>query len=158
MAELGSVTGGEPALLIVVVAEPILDTWMEYVPGRVVESVEAVTTDVSEELAETLPPAAVAMPCTALCSESKVAPKLDRADCCDCSVVTSVCSSCMGSEAMETARCKTCWKELEKVLWPVNVTGLLSELAELLITNHLCNIRAEPCGPGPKVKTNQRGG
>jgi hypothetical protein len=29
---------------------------------------------------------------------------------------------------MDTARCKTCWKELEKVLWPVNVTGVAREL------------------------------
>ena len=108
LVELGSVTGGDPGLLIVVVDEPTLETWMEYVPGRVVDSAEAVTTEVSEELAETLPVAAVAMPCIALCSESKAEPKLASDDCCDWSVVTSVCSCCMGSEAMETARCKTC--------------------------------------------------
>jgi len=38
----------------------------------------------------------------------------------------------MGREAMDTARCKTCWKELENVLWPLNVIGLLTELAALL--------------------------
>ena len=107
-SELGSVTGVVPALLIVVVDEPRLDTWMEYVPGRVVDCAEAVTTEVSDELAETLPLAAVAMPCMALCSESKDDPKLARADCCDCNVVTSFCSCCIGSEATETARCKTC--------------------------------------------------
>jgi hypothetical protein len=52
----------------------------------------------------------------------------------------------MGREAMETARCKTCWKELEKVLWPVNVIGVERELEVLLvvpITNYLCKIGAE---------------
>ena len=107
-SELGSVTAVAPALLTVVVDEPSSVTWMEYVPGRVVDCAEAVTTDVSEELAETLPLAAVAMPCSAVCSESKVDPRLARADCCPWSVVTSPCSCCMGSEAMETARCRTC--------------------------------------------------
>jgi len=132
-SELGSVTAVAPALLIVVVDEPVSDTWMEYVPGSVVGCAEAETTAGAEELAETLPLAAVAMPCMALCSESKDDPRLARADCCDWSVVTSFCSCCMGSEAMETARCKTCWKELEKVLWPLNVIGFERELAVLLV-------------------------
>jgi len=58
---------------------------------------------------------------------------------------------------METARCKTCWKELEKVLWPENVTGLVTELAELAvllvlpISDYLCNIGAEPLRVRPLV-------
>jgi len=82
-SELGSVTAVAPALLTVVVDEPSSVTWMEYVPGRVVDCAEAVTTDVSEELAETLPLVAVAIPCSAVCSESKDDPRLARADCCD---------------------------------------------------------------------------
>jgi hypothetical protein len=52
----------------------------------------------------------------------------------------------MGREAMDTARCNTCWKELEKVLWPLNVTGVERELDAPLvvpITNYLCKIGAE---------------
>jgi hypothetical protein len=51
-----------------------------------------------------------------------------------------------GEEAIDTARCNTCWKELEKVLWPLNVTGVDRELDVLLvvpITNYLCKIGAE---------------
>ena len=34
----------------------------------------------------------------------------------------------MGNEAMSTARWRTCWKELEKLLEPLKVTGLVIEL------------------------------
>jgi hypothetical protein len=60
----------------------------------------------------------------------------------------------MGREAIDTARCKTCWKELEKVLWPVKVIGFVREL-ELVallvvpINDYLCNIGAEPLGVRP---------
>ena len=114
------------------------------------DSAVAMTTEESEELADTLPVAAEEMACSALCSESKVDPKLASADCLDWSVLTSLSNSCMGREAMDTARCRTCWKELEKVLWPLNVMGFVTELEELAvllvvpISNYLCKIGAEP--------------
>jgi len=60
----------------------------------------------------------------------------------------------MGREATDTARCRTCSKELEKVLWPANVTGVERELLALLvvpINDYLCNIGAEPLRIRPLI-------
>jgi hypothetical protein len=83
---------------------------------------------------------ALEMDCTALCSELKFDCKVLRSVCLLCSVLISVSTSCIGRDAMETARCNTCWKELEKVLWPLNV---IAELLEL-ISHYLCKMGAEP--------------
>ena len=115
---------------------------------------DAVTTEESEELAETVPAIAVEMACTALCSELKLAPKVLRSVCWLSRVLTSFCNCCMGREAIDTARCKTCWNELEKVLWPLNVTGVERELVALLvvpITNYLCKNGAEPWRVRPDI-------
>ena len=94
----------------------------------------ASTTEPSDELADTSPVIAEATDCSAVCSELKVDCRLFRSDCWLCNELTSFCSSCIGREAMDTARCKTCWKELEKVLWPENVIALDAELlAELVV-------------------------
>ena len=91
----------------------------------------AETTLESEELADTLPVIAEATSWREFCRELKVACILLRSDCWPCNVVTSPCTSCIGRDAMETARCRTCWNELEKVLEPLNVM----ELAAVLISD-----------------------
>ena len=123
-------------------------------PGRVVDCAAAVTTEESEELAETSPVMAEATAFRALCSELKFDCWVLRSDCWLCKVLTSLSNCSMGSSAMDTARCKTCWKELEKVLWPLNVTGFVTELAVLLvllISNCLCKIGAEPLRVRPNI-------
>jgi hypothetical protein len=60
---------------------------------------------------------------------------------------------------MDTARCRTCWKELEKVLEPLNVMGAVAELAaelpaELIdeaIAKTLCKGRAESLRVRPLI-------
>ena len=113
---------------------------------------DAETTEVSEEVAETLPVVADAMACNALCSELKFDCCVPRSVCWLSRVLTSLCSCCMGREAMETARCRTCWKELEKVLWPLNVIGSVTEPVVLVpISNCLCKIGAEPLRVRPHL-------
>src|ERR1700739_4592309 len=93
-----------------------------------------------EELAVTPPVIAVAIDCTEFCNWLKFDCRVLRSVCWFCNLPISFSTSCMGSDAIETARCNTCWKELAKVLWPVNVSD------ELLvpINDCLCKNGAEP--------------
>jgi hypothetical protein len=104
--------------------------------------------------------AAEAMSCREFCRELKVACRLLKSDSWPCRSFTLFCNCTIGSEAIDTARCRTCWKELEKVLEPLNVMGaaaevsaelaaeLPTELVDEAIAKTLCKTRAEP----PRVR------
>ena len=73
--------------------------------------------------------------------------RLLNALCCPVSVDTLFCSVAMGSEAIDTARLRTCWKSAENELCPVK-TGT-DEVAILV-----CYAKKGPNlnGPAPVVK------
>jgi hypothetical protein len=50
---------------------------------------------------------------------------------------------------MDTARCKTCWKELEKVLWPLNVIGFVAELEPVVLLVVPIETAFARLGPNP---------
>jgi hypothetical protein len=114
---VGSVTAGDPALLMVVVSDPRLETETLYVPGSALDEAEAEIEVGSDDTACTLV-AADPMVWIAVCRELNVVDRLFSDDCWAVSVCTSLVSPCSGSEAMATARVSTCWKSLANLLCP----------------------------------------
>jgi len=87
LAVVGSVTTGDPALLIVVVSVPRLVTETRYVPGSVLEAADAAIEVGSDESACTLVEAEP-MFWIAVCKEPNVLDRPFRADSCAVSVWT----------------------------------------------------------------------
>jgi hypothetical protein len=103
------------------------------VPANAPGEVVAETTDPSETLAAILPWESVDRFWISLWRVLKLFCRVVNSDCCPWKVLTEFCIACSGREAIDTARCRTCWKELEKVLDPLNVIVLAVLAAEVTL-------------------------
>ena len=82
----------------------------------------------------------------ALWSALKVDWRLVREDCRAWSVDTTFCMFCIGSDAMATARLRTCWKSLANLLCPVKLAGGIEKEP---ISESKCKKWAKPRRAGP---------